>query len=170
MTMPTVSIVVAVAENGVIGAKGALPWRLSSDLKRFRALTMGKPVIMGRHTFDSIGKALDGRENIVLTRFSKYAYKGVWVVEDIEEALDFGRRLAEELGADEIMIIGGEQVYRASLPFTDRVYMTEVAARPDGDAFFPELDPGEWQEISREPCPAGERDDHPHSYILLERR
>ncbi len=166
---PKLSIVVAVADNGVIGREGKLPWHISSDLKRFRALTMGKVIIMGRNTFDSIGKPLEGRENIVLTKLSKYAMKGVWAVPTLKDAFDFGGRLTEELGTDEMMIIGGGQVYDATLSVVDRVYLTRVHASPEGDAYFPDLEENGWRKISEESCPKGAKDDYEHSYIVYER-
>ncbi len=166
----TLSLVVAMAENGVIGKGGALPWRLPSDLKHFRALTLGKPVIMGRKTFQSIGKPLEQRENIVITRYPKYGRGGVWTVDSAEEALEFGRRLAEELGADEIMVIGGGQVYEALIGRADRIYLTVVHAAPDGDVRLSGFVADEWRECAREHCPAGEGDDHDMTFVTLERR
>ena len=166
---PKISLVVAVAENGVIGRGGALPWHISSDLKRFRALTMGKVIIMGRNTFDSIGKPLDGRENIVVTSMSKYAMKGVWAVPTIKDAFDFGARLSEELKADEVMIIGGAQIYQSTINIADRVYLTRVHAAPDGDTYFPELDKSVWEKISEQECPKCAKDDYAHSFVVYQR-
>jgi len=165
-----ISLIVAVADNGVIGRRGALPWHLSSDLKRFREITMAKPVIMGRKTFEAIEKPLDGRENIVVTQVSKLAYKGVWTVESVEDALDFGHRLAEEMSANEIMVIGGAQIYDALVGRADRIYMTEVHASPDGDATMVALEPDAWIETAREDQVAGERDDHDMTFVTLDRR
>lgn len=163
------SLVVAVAENGVIGRDGGLPWRIPSDLKAFRRLTMGKPVIMGRRTFETLRKPLDGRENIVVTRASKLAHRGCWAVASVAEAVDFGRRLAAEMGAHEVMIIGGAELYKAVLPLAHRIYWTEVHARPEGDTFFPELEPGRWQEVSRAAREQGERDEFAWTLKVLER-
>ena len=164
-----ISIVVAAAENGVIGKDGKMPWHISSDLKRFRALTMGKVVVMGRNTFESIGKPLDGRENVVVTANLRLAEKGVWTVSTIKEAYDFANRLSEELNADEIMIIGGAQIYASTINMTDKVYLTRVHASPDGDTLFPELDEGEWKISSQEECPKGPKDDFAHSFEIYER-
>jgi dihydrofolate reductase len=165
-----VSLVVAVAENGVIGSKGRLPWRMSSDLKEFRRLTMGKPLIMGRKTFVSIGKPLDGRDTIVLTRDAHFAAEGVHVVCSMPEALETAGRLAAARGVDEIMVVGGVEVFRAALPFAHRVYLTVVHARPDGDTFFsPDIELREWREKAREAVPRGPRDDHSSTRIVLER-
>ena len=164
------SLIVAVAENGVIGRDGGLPWRLSSDLKTFRRLTMGKPVIMGRRTFQSIGKPLDGRDNIVVTRDPHFDVPGVSACDTESEAITLARVLASTRGADEIMIIGGAAIYDATLPVADRIYFTQVYAKPDGDRHFQALDPAIWQEVSREALPQGKRDDHASTLIIFERR
>lgn len=164
-----ISLIVAVAENGVIGRGGALPWRLSSDLKTFRRLTMGKPIIMGRKTFQSIGKPLDGRDNIVLSADPFFEPKGASVVDSLAGALTLARILAATRGADEIMIIGGADVFREALPAADRIYWTEVKAAPEGDVHFPELDMSEWKEVSREDLPRGPKDDHDATLMVLER-
>lgn len=166
---PKISLIVAVAENDVIGNSGQLPWRLPSDLKRFRKLTLGKPVIMGRKTYESIGKPLDGRENIVVTKVSKLAHQGVWTVPDIEEAIGMAGNLCQELGADEIMVIGGEQIYKAALPLASRIYLTRVHATPDGDAFFAPLEADEWREGEAEKIPATADDDCDCSCMVIER-
>ena len=155
-----ISLIVAVAENEVIGSKGGLPWTLSSDLKRFRELTIGKPVIMGRKTYESIGKPLEGRENIVVTQVSKLAYQGVWTVPDMDEAIGVARNLCEEMGACEIMVIGGEQLYKAALPHAEYVYLSRVHCAPDGDAFFAELEAREWEQCAAHRHEAGHKDDH----------
>jgi len=163
------NLVVAVAENGVIGRAGRLPWRLSSDLKSFRRLTMGKPVIMGRKTFQSIGKPLDGRDNIVLTRDPQFRPPGVLVAATIEEAAELARGLAGRRGVADVMVIGGADIFRLALPLATRIYLTRVHARPEGDTVFPEPDPAEWREVSRDPLPQGARDEHPATLIVLER-
>jgi len=154
-----ISLSVAVAENEVIGSNGALPWKMASDLKRFRGLTLGKPVIMGRGTYLSLGKPLDGRENIVVTKVSKLAHQGVWTVPDIEEAIAVAKNLCEECSAQEIMVIGGEQLYKAALPHVNHIYLTRVHCNPDGDAFFAELNGDEWEECAAQRVPAGPKDD-----------
>lgn len=166
---PIIALVVAVAENGVIGADGGLPWRIPSELKAFRKLTMGKPVIMGRRTFESLKKPLDGRENIVVTRASKLAHRGCWTVTSIGEALDFGRRLAAENGASEVMVIGGAQVYQETLPLADRIYWTEIHAEPVGDTHFPPLEEGEWRETSRAPRARGDNDQFAYTIKVMDR-
>ena len=158
----SISLIVAVAENGVIGQENALPWRLSGDLKRFKALTMGKPIIMGRKTFDSIGKPLPGRTNIVITRQSNLQLSGCTVVGSLSEALS-------AVHADEYMIIGGAEIYRQALPLAQRVYLTQVHASIAGDAFFPVLEPSQWREMAREDVSADEQNQYAHSFITLER-
>lgn len=164
------SLIVAVAENGVIGRDGGLPWRLSSDLKTFRRLTMGKPMIMGRRTYDSIGRPLDGRDNIVVTRDPFFEVAGVSACATVSEALTLARVLATTRGADEIMVIGGAAIYDAVLPVADRIYFTQVHAKPDGDRHFPAPDAKAWTEVSREALPQGDRDDFASTLIVYERR
>lgn len=164
-----VCFVVAVAENGVIGRDGGLPWRLSSDLKRFRQLTMGKPVVMGRKTYDSIGKPLDGRENIVVTSDATFGAPGVTVARSSEEALRLAAAAARRLDVSEIMVIGGAQLYAALLGAAGRIYLTQVHCRAEGDTYFPALDNEVWREVSREPLEQRERDDWPATLVILER-
>jgi dihydrofolate reductase len=166
---PRISLVVAVAENGIIGRDGQLPWRLSSDLKTFRRLTMGKPVIMGRKTFQSLKKPLDGRDNIVLSTDPYFEPDGATVVESFADAMTLARTLALTRGADEIMVIGGAAVFRAALPLADRVYWTEVHASPEGDVSFPEADLSKWVEVEREELARGEKDDVTATLKVLDR-
>ena len=154
-----VSFIVAVAENGVIGRGGALPWHVPSDLKTFRRLTMGKPVIMGRKTFDSIGKPLPGRDNIVVTRDAAFSGPGVDRADGIDDALDIARHKAAERKVDEIMVIGGAQIFAAMLALADRIYLTRIHARPDGDVTFPEPEPRIWRVVSRKSIEPHPRDD-----------
>jgi len=137
------SIVVAMAENGVIGIGNRLPWHLPAELKQFRALTMGHPIVMGRKTFDSIGRPLPGRQNIVITRNTGYAKEGVEVVHSIDEAL---RRCSAD---DEVFVIGGANIYRETITLANRIYLTKVNAVIEGDAFFPSINLDEWQEAKR---------------------
>jgi dihydrofolate reductase len=166
---PRISLVVAVADNGIIGRDGQLPWRLSSDLKTFRRITMGKPVIMGRKTFQSLKKPLDGRENIVLSTDPYFAPEGVSVVASFADAMTLARTLGTVCGADEIMVIGGAGVFRAALPVADRIYWTEVHASPEGDVSFPEADLSKWVEVEREELPRGEKDDVSATLKVLDR-
>jgi len=165
-----IAFVVAVAENGVIGRKGQLPWRLPSDLQRFRRLTLGKPVIMGRKTYVSIGKPLDQRDNIVLTGQTGFAPPGVHVVATLEEALALGRTLAAGRGIDEIIVIGGADVFRAALPHASRIYLTLVHATPAGDVRLPPFDPKVWEETAREPMQQAARDEFAADFIVLDRK
>lgn len=164
-----ISLIVAVAENGIIGRDGKLPWHLSSDLKTFRRLTMGKPMIMGRRTYDSIGKPLDGRDNIVVTRDPHFEVAGVSACASVSDALTLARVLAMTRGADEIMVIGGAAIYDVVMPKTDRIYFTRVHALPEGDRSFATPDANDWQEVSREPLPQGPRDDFASTLIVYER-
>lgn len=165
-----VSLIVAVAENGVIGARGGLPWRLSADLKTFRRLTMGKPIIMGRKTFQSLKRPLDGRDNIVVSRDPTLEAPGVSVVDSVADAMTLARTLAATRGIDEIMVIGGAEIFRAALPRADRIYWTEIHARPEGDVHFPEIDLSDWSEVSREALPGAEKDDVTATLKVLERK
>ena len=166
---PRIVLVVAVARNGVIGCKGTLPWRLSSDLTTFRRLTMGKPVIMGRRTFASLPKVLDGRLNIVVTRDPAFGAEGALVVPDIGAALAAAHENATATGADEIMVIGGADIYAQVLAQADRIYWTEVNAEPEGDTCFPALDRSQWAEVARQAIPRGPKDDFDAELITLER-
>jgi len=158
-----ISLVVAVSTNNVIGMQGDLPWRLSSDLKRFKSLTLGKPVVMGRLTYESIGRPLPGRQNIVITRQRDFAAEGCDVVTSIDEAIDVAG------DANEVMIIGGGEIYRQFLPRADRIYLTRVQADIDGDAFFPELVADEWYETSIEHHPADESNEFGVAFTMLDR-
>ncbi|MCL7996924.1 dihydrofolate reductase [Brucella sp. 21LCYQ03] len=169
MSKAVLSIVVAASENNVIGRDNDMPWKLSTDLKRFKALTLGKPVIMGRKTWESIGRPLPGRPNIVVTRDAGFKADGATIVSSLEEAIELGRKLAIELSVDEVCIIGGGKIYAQALPFADRVHLTRVLATIDGDTFFPALDSKIWKEISSEDVPAGEKDSHPTRYIRYDR-
>lgn len=164
-----ISLIVAVAENGVIGRGGALPWHVPSDLKTFRRITMGRPVIMGRTTYASIGKPLPGRNNIVVTRDAGFRVAGTDRAASIDEALDIARRKAAERGVDEIMVIGGAEIFALTLPLADRIYLTRIHARPDGDVTFPEPDRNIWREVSRSPVAPDPRDDAAATLLILER-
>jgi dihydrofolate reductase len=162
---------VARAQNGVIGREGGLPWRLSDDLKRFKAITVGKPVIMGRKTWDSLPlKPLPGRLNIVLTRDGSFAAKGALACESFYEAVQIAREQADEDGAEEICVIGGAALFELALPKARRMYLTEVEAEVDGDVFFPAFDEAGWTETSRERLPADEKNEYAATYRVLERK
>ena len=169
MPAPVLAIVVARARNGVIGHAGGLPWRLKSDMALFKANTLGKPVIMGRKTWDSLSiQPLPGRTNIVLSRDGAFEPKGAVACERFDEALAIGREQAAEDGADEVSVIGGQQVFELALPKARRLYLSEVDAEPEGDAWF-RFDEPAWREVRREAHPAGEADDHAFVFRVLER-
>lgn len=160
------SLVVARADNGVIGQDNALPWHIPADLRHFKRLTVGKPVVMGRRTFDSIGKPLPGRHNIVLTRDPAWHADGVTVVANLAEAIA-AAGLQPQTRADEVMIIGGAQIYAEALPSATRVHLTEVHAAPAGDTVLPPFDPARWRETAREDH-AAEGDTPGYSFVTLE--
>lgn len=163
-------LVAAIGENNVIGRNGQLPWRLKSDLQHFRRLTLNKPVVMGRRTFESIGKLLKDRTNIVVTRDLSRAASGAVLATSIEAALAYAHDDAKRRGVDEIMVIGGNDVFAATLPLADRLEITHVHAAPDGDVFFPPIDSGVWREVSRQDYPAGPQDDAPFTVAAYEKR
>jgi dihydrofolate reductase len=165
-----IALIVAASENGIIGRNGQLPWRVSSDLKRFRTLTLGKPVVMGRKTYDSIGKPLDGRDNIVVTRQADFNPPGVHIARSVEHALALGQELAAGRGVDEVMIIGGAEIYRMALARAERIYLTLVHAAPAGDARFDAPDRQPWRETAREPMPQGPNDQFSAEFIVLDRQ
>src|SRR3546814_79950 len=164
-----IALIVARAENGIIGRAGGLPWRLPGDMRFFKEATMGKPVVMGRKTFEPIGSPLKGRANIVVTSHPAFPAAGVQVTHELETALDLARRIAAADGAAEVMVIGGAQIYRQALPHADRVYLTEVHAEPEGDARFPALDPTAWREVSRTPHGADGPASPAYDIVVLDR-
>jgi dihydrofolate reductase len=163
MDFPRITLVVAMARNRVIGRGGRLPWRLPADLRHFKAVTLGKPVIMGRRTWESLGRPLPGRRNIVLSRTPGYQAPGAEVVTSLCKAL------LVTADAPEVMVIGGARVYERALPVADRIHLTEVLAEPEGDTRFPELPADEWREVSREHRPADADNPHACDFVVLER-
>ncbi|WP_456843250.1 dihydrofolate reductase [Bradyrhizobium sp. USDA 4486] len=161
--------VVAIAENGVIGAGNAIPWRLKSDMARFKALTIGKPVIMGRKTFESLRRPLPGRTNIVITRDPDYRAAGAIVTTSAAHAGDVARGDALRRSVAEIAVIGGAEIYRQWLDRADRLEITELHARPDGDTHF-DIDKADWEEMARVRHPAGPDDSADYSYVTYRRR
>lgn len=153
----------------MIGADGAIPWRLKTDMKHFRAVTMGKPVIMGRKTWDSLKGPLKGRDNIVLTRDANFRVEGVWVHASLPAALACARSRALARGVDEIAVIGGAQIYAEALALAQRLYVTDVDVDIVGDVYFPIIDAQRWREASVRDAPAGPDDDHPMRFRVLER-
>ncbi len=159
-----ISLIVAASTNNVIGIDGALPWRISDDLRHFKEITMGKPIVMGRKTWDSIGRPLPGRQNIVITRQPDFVADGCDIVASVAEAIG-----TADDDAAEIMVIGGSEVYALFLPSADRLYLTRVHAEVDGDAFFPAIRTEDWQLVDEEHHVADERNEHAFSFQLFER-
>lgn len=161
---------IARARNGVIGKDGALPWRLKSDLALFKQATLGKPVIMGRKTWESLPrKPLPGRTNVVLTRDQSFQAPGALVVDDFSEAVQIAREQAAEDGVGEVCVIGGASLFELALKKAARLYLTEVEAEVEGDVVLPAFDESRWREVSRQPYPASEFDDYPFTWRVLER-
>jgi dihydrofolate reductase len=167
----TLSLIVAIAENGVIGRKGKLPWRLGSDLRRFRKLTIGHPLIMGRKTFEAIGKPLDGRDSIVVSRNnpSLALSPHVFSAASLEEALTTARKQATTRGVKEAFVIGGAELFKAALPYANRIYLTRVHGLPEGDVYWEPPLSNDWVEICRKEYPASDRDEFPVTDVILER-
>jgi dihydrofolate reductase len=162
------ALIVAAARNRAIGLHNKMPWHLPEDLKYFKRVTLGKPVIMGRNTFESIGRPLPGRPNIVISRNAGYKAEGITLVTSLDEALAAAERLLPA-GQDEVMVIGGAQIYAQALPLATRLYLTEVDAEPEADAFFPVIVRNEWRESARVSHPACERNPYPYSFVVLEK-
>lgn len=167
--MTGLAIIVAAAENGVIGRDNAMPWHLPEDLRHFKRVTMGKPIVMGRKTFESIGKPLPGRTNIVITRNPAFSADGVEVVSSLQQGLAVAERTARLHAVDEVVVIGGAEIYATALPLADRIYLTEVHASVDGDAVLPAIDWTQWREVSREHHAAQPGQDYAFSFVRYER-
>lgn len=171
MPEPTIALIAAVADNGVIGDGDALPWRLSTDLRRFKALTLGKPVVMGRRTFAAIGKPLAGRTNIVVTRQAGFvAPAGITVAPSLDGALASALDAARAAGVAEAMVIGGGEIYAQAIPLAGRLYITHVHAEPAGTAHFPVIADDVWQAVASEDLPSGEKDTAATTFVIYERR
>ena len=166
------SLIAAVAENGAIGKAGTIPWHLSTDMRRFKTLTLGKPVVMGRKTAESLGSPLVERTNIVVTSSASNPLidPGFLCVTSVDEASHVADEAMEMLGGDEVMIIGGGQLYAATIDRADRLYITHVKATVDGDTFFPAIDAGMWEATEREQVPAGPRDNYATEFVIYRRR
>lgn len=158
-------MVVAAAANNVIGKEGKLPWHLPNDLKHFKNVTWGMPVVMGRKTFASLGKALPGRKNIIITRQTGWKAVGAVVVQKIDDALF----VAAETDAKEVMVIGGGEIYKAMFEKANRIYLTRVKAEPEGDTFFPAIDPAKWRLFSQQDHEADEKNDYNYSFQVWDR-
>ncbi|WMT89911.1 dihydrofolate reductase [Pelagibacterium sp. H642] len=168
--MVRIAMIAAVGRNGAIGSDGKLPWRLPSDFAYYKRTTMGKPLIVGRKTFESIGKPLPGRSNIIVTRQKDYAPEGAEVFADLDAAIARGQEIAERDGVDEVFINGGAQIYRAAMDRADRLYITHVDAEPEGDTFFPEIDPTVWEGRDVPEVVPGEKDSAKFVVRIYERR
>ena len=162
------SLIVAMAENRVIGKDNGLPWHLPEDLKRFKRITMGKPLLMGRKTFQSLGKPLPGRPHVVVTRDPGFQYPGVIVAHSLGRGLELAAQLAKESGCEEVMIIGGAEIYRQAIGLMDRMYITMVDGNFEGDAYFPEFPPEHWRRLSCEQYPA-ENGNPGYCFLVFER-
>ncbi len=167
---PILSLIVAKSRNGVIGIDGDLPWKLSSDLKFFKAATIGKPVLMGRVTWESLPFPLPGRPNLVLTRNAGYKAPKAEIFTDVHAMIGRGYELAGLSGGGEIMLIGGAKLYASLMKYCGRLYVTEVDAMIEGDAHFPAIRADEWKTVSESPYPKGEKDDYPFTVKTYERR
>lgn len=168
--MMRLAVIVAVAENGVIGNNNALPWHLPADLQYFKRVTLGKPIVMGRNTFESIGRPLPGRSNIVVSRRQNYKPEGVQVVASLEQALELAADIAKSGDQDELMVIGGAAIYASAIPLADRLYITEVHATVEGDVHLPTVEWSQWHEVSREQHRAAEPDNVDFSFVVYQRR
>ena len=162
MAAPRIAIVAAVARNRVIGRGNALPWRLPDDLRHFKRLTLGRPIVMGRRTWESLPGVLPQRRHVVVTRDPAYSAPGADVVHSLEDAV-------AAVGGEEVLVVGGAELYALALPLAQRLYLTLVEADIEGDALFPMLDPAQWREVAREPHPADDRHAYPFSFVTLER-
>ena len=165
-----VAMIAGVAENGVIGAEGGIPWRIPSDMGFFKRTTMGKPIIMGRKQYESVGRPLPGRVNIVVSRQPGYQPEGVIVINDLAAAIEHGRAIAAADRATEAMVIGGGEIYRAALPLADRLYISHVALAPEGDVLFPPIDAGVWRVVEEVPVEASPKDQAAFRVVVYERR
>lgn len=166
----TISMIAAVARNGVIGAHNSIPWRLPSDFAFFKRTTMGKPVVMGRKTFESIGKPLAGRINIVVTRQQGYQPEGVLVFSSLMAAIEHARTMAAADGHDEVFIGGGAEIYREAMPLADRLYITHVDLAPEGETRFPEIDADIWKAVAEVDVPLTGKDSATFRTVIYERR
>ena len=169
MSVP-IALIAAVARNGVIGNQNAIPWRLPSDFAHFKRMTLGKPLIMGRKTFESIGRPLPGRTSIVVTRQVGYQPEGVLVLPSLEAALERAQSIAETDHAGEVMIGGGAEIYRETLPVADRMYLSKVALAPEGDSVFPDVNWLEWAEIQAIPVSPSPNDTATYTITIYQRR
>ncbi|WP_375621349.1 MULTISPECIES: dihydrofolate reductase [unclassified Bartonella] len=166
----SICLIAAVAENGVIGREGVMPWHLSTDLQRFKALTLGKPIVMGRKTWDSIGRPLPGRTNIVITRDCTFCAEGAVVAHSLSQACSLATNVASQNDVEEIFIIGGGEIFQQGLHMADKIFLTEVLASIEGDSFFPVFDKEKWTIVQTQDIPKGDKDSHPTRFVVYERK
>ncbi|CAK01906.1 dihydrofolate reductase [Bartonella tribocorum] len=166
----SICLIAAVAENGVIGREGAMPWHLSTDLQRFKALTLGKPIMMGRKTWDSIGRPLPGRTNIVITRDYTFCAEGAVVAHSLSQACSLAKGVASQNDVEEIFIIGGGEIFQQGFRLADKIFLTEVLASIEGDSFFPIFDKEKWTIVQTQDIPKGDKDSHPTRFVVYERK
>ncbi|WP_375696423.1 dihydrofolate reductase [Bartonella sp. AP331QHHD] len=166
----SICLIAAVAENGVIGREGAMPWHLSTDLQRFKALTLGKPIVMGRKTWDSIGRPLPRRTNIVITRDCTFCAEGADVAHSLSQACSLATNVASQNDVEEIFIIGGGEIFQQGLHMADKIFLTEVLASIEGDSFFPVFDKEKWTIVQTQDIPKGDKDSHPTRFVVYERK
>ncbi|WP_375612018.1 MULTISPECIES: dihydrofolate reductase [unclassified Bartonella] len=166
----SICLIAAVAENGVIGREGVMPWHLSTDLQRFKALTLGKPIVMGRKTWDSIGRPLLGRTNIVITRDCTFCAEGAVVAHSLSQACSLATNVASQNDVEEIFIIGGGEIFQQGLHMADKIFLTEVLASIEGDSFFPVFDKEKWTIVQTQDIPKGDKDSHPTRFVVYERK
>ncbi|HVW90979.1 MAG TPA: dihydrofolate reductase [Devosia sp.] len=164
------AMIAAVAENGVIGAGSRIPWRIPSDMAHFKRVTMGKPIIMGRRQFEIFNRPLPGRTNLVVSRQPGYQPEGVIVINDLMAAIDHAKTIAEAEGADEAVVIGGGEIYAEAMPLADRLYISHVALRPEGDVFFPAIDPAVWKVVAEPAVEPSPKDEAGYAVRVYERR
>jgi dihydrofolate reductase len=167
--IPKIALIAAVARNNVIGASQTIPWRIPSDFAWFKQTTMGKPMIMGRKQFETVPRPLPGRPHIVVTRQRDYAPEGVFVRHSLAEGIDTARELASEAGLDEVMVIGGGDIYAQAMPLADRLYISHVDLTPTGDVHFPPIAPAEWRVTAEPDIARSEKDDAPYIIRIYER-
>jgi dihydrofolate reductase len=165
------TIVVAVSQNGIIGRDGDMPWRLSTDLKRFKALTMGKPLVVGRKTYESFGsKPLPGRPHVVISRSAQIQHADVTMAHSLAQAIDTAEKLAREKGESEVIIAGGGEIYAQAMAIVDRMCVTHVETHVEGDTSFPDIDPAIWKAVEAVDVPAGEKDNYATRFVIYDRR
>ncbi|AQX28227.1 MULTISPECIES: dihydrofolate reductase [unclassified Bartonella] len=169
MTLP-ICLIAAISQNNVIGRSGTMPWRLSTDLQRFKTLTLNKPIIMGRKTWDSLGRPLPDRTNIVITRNRALMYEGAIIAHSLSQACYIAEEVACQSGADAIFIIGGGEIFQEGLQIADKMFLTEILAYIEGDSFFPVFDKEKWTIVETQCIPESDKDNYPTCFVIYERK